>query len=135
MTLVPRRFDEEIDRLRAALGGHHGGRDPLAALRREIESMAPAILASNTLRQYVACNRAAQALTGFSEAELLQKGGADLTPDRHLEDGHQLWQDFIAKGEQYGEYELRRKDGTTVRVRYWSFTNVAPGIHLSVLLP
>jgi PAS domain S-box-containing protein len=132
---VPRRFAEEIDRLRAALGDKHGGRDPVATLRREIESMAPAILASNSLRQYVACNRAARALTGFNEAELLQRGGADLTPDRHLEDGHQLWTDFIAEGEQHGEYELRRKDGTTVRVRYWAFTNVAPGIHVSVLLP
>jgi hypothetical protein len=59
----------------------------------------------------------------------------DATPLPRSEAGSRLWQDFIAQGTQRGEYELRRKDGTSLRVRYWAYASVAPGVHVSLLMP
>ena len=59
----------------------------------------------------------------------------DITPIPRTVDGQRLWEEFIAKGGQRGEYELRTRDGHVVNVRYWAYASVAPGIHLSLLLP
>ena len=104
-------------------------------LQRELDRLSPATLAADDGGRYLAANASARTLTGFSASELLAMNVADLTPLGYAEDGVELWDDFVSEGEQRGEYELRRKDGTTVRVRYWAYANVAPGIHVSVLLP
>jgi PAS domain S-box-containing protein len=129
------RFAEEIDRLRAALRAQKNRSRLVQVLQRELNRLAPATLAADDAGRYLAANAAARALTGFTASELVAMNVDDLTPTRHADDGVELWDDFVADGEQRGEYELRRKDGTTVRVRYWAYANVAPGVHVSVLLP
>ena len=104
-------------------------------LQRELDRLAPATLAADDGGRYLAANASARALTGFTASELIGMNVADLTPAGYAQDGEELWDDFVSGGEQRGEYELRRKDGTRVRVRYWAYANVAPGVHVSVLLP
>ena len=132
---MPTRYSSEIDRLRAALRSPHRPAEVPAILRRELEALTLAALAADSSARYVGSNAAACALTGYSEAELRTMRVADLTPVPHAEDAARLWEDFIDAGSQHGDYELRRKDGTSVRVRYWAFANVAPDVHVSLLVP
>jgi PAS domain S-box-containing protein len=129
------RFAEEVDRLRAALRTQNNLPSMVRALQRELDRIAPATLAADDRGRYLAANACARALTGFTASELRALNVTDLTPAGYAADGEELWDDFVGEGEQRGEYELRRKDGTTVRVRYWAYANVAPGVHVSVLLP
>ncbi len=131
---MPARFSAEINRLRALLRGKHDA-ELLALLRREIEQFGAAAFAADNSTRYIATNAPARELTGFSNAELLRKTVMDVTPLPRTEAGRRLWQEFIARGAQRGEYQLRRKDGTTVLVRYWAYASVAPGVHLSLLVP
>jgi PAS domain S-box-containing protein len=135
LEIVAIRFAEEVDRLRAALGTQNTLPSMVRVLQRELDRLTPATLAADDRGRYLAANASAQALTGFTASELLAMNVADLTPVGYSADGEELWGDFVSEGEQRGEYELRRKDGTTVRVRYWAYANVAPGVHVSMLLP
>jgi PAS domain S-box-containing protein len=131
---VPYDFSPHINRIRAVLRGKHDS-ELRAALTRELERLDAAALAADNSMRYTAVNTHACALSGFSNAELLQMTVMDVTPLPRTEEGHQLWQEFIAQGLQRGVYELRRKDGTMVPIRYWAYANVAPGVHISLLLP
>jgi PAS domain S-box-containing protein len=122
------------NRIRAVLRGKHGS-DLRAALTRELERIDAAALAADNFMRYIAVSARACALTGFSSAELLKMTVIDATPLPRTEEGRQLWQEFIAHGLQRGVYELRRKDGTMVSVRYWAYASVAPGVHISLLVP
>ena len=132
---MPTRYSSEINRLRAALRGKHRSSEITPILQRELETLTPAALAADNSTRYIASNAAARGLTGYTEAELRTMTLGDLTPLPHSADGATLWEDFIAAGTQRGEYELRRRNGTTVRVRYWAFASVAPGVHVSLLVP
>jgi PAS domain S-box-containing protein len=116
------------------LRGKHDS-DLRAALTRELERLDAAALAADNSMRYIAVNSHACALTGFSSAELLTMTVMDSTPLPRPEEGRQLWQQFIAHGLQRGVYDLRRKDGTMVTVRYWAYASVAPGVHISLLVP
>ena len=131
---MPVRFSSDINRLRAALRGKHDS-ELLITLRREIEQVTAAALAADNSTRYIAANGPARELTGFSAAELLDMTVMDATPLPRNEAGGRLWQEFIAQGTQRGEYELRRKNGTPLRVRYWAYASVAPGVHISLLVP
>jgi PAS domain S-box-containing protein len=130
----PTRFDSYVNRLRAALRGHHDAA-LLLALREQIEAIPAAAFAADNSSRYVGTNEAARALTGYSAAELLGMTVMDLTPMPKTAAGQKLWEEFIAKGGQRGEYELWTKQGVPVKVRYWAYASVAPGIHLSLLVP
>ena len=106
-----------------------------SVLAGELERLKAAALAADNSTRYIAANASASVLTGFSIAELLTMTVMDATPLPRTEDGRQLWQEFIAQGVQRGVYELRRKDGTSCRVRYWAYASVAPGVHVSLLVP
>jgi PAS domain S-box-containing protein len=131
---VPHRFDAQIDQLRASLS-NKTGEEFRHALATALESLAVAAVATDSQGRYVAANRAAEMLTGYSREELTTLTVMDLTPARSVTDGESLWADFIESGVQSGTYELRRKGRTAAPVRYWAFTNIAPGIHLSLLKP
>jgi len=131
---VPLRFSSDINRLRAALRGRHDA-ELLTVLRRELEHVAAAAVAADNSTRYIAGNAPARELTGYSNAELLEVTVMDLAPLPRSEAGRQLWQEFISQGTQRGEYDLRRRDGTTLRVRYWSYASVAPGVHVTLLVP
>jgi PAS domain S-box-containing protein len=132
---MPARFTSQVNRLRAALRRAGSPEELLDILRSEIERLGAAALAADNATNYVASNAAANELTGYSGAELLTMGVRDLTPFPLEKDGVTLWQEFVAKGTQHGAYELRRKNRPAVQVRYWAFASVAPGIHLSLLVP
>ena len=131
---VPHRFSAEINRLRATLRGKHDSL-LITALRRELEQLGTAALAADNSTRYIATNAGSRELTGFSNAELLKLTVIDATPLPRSEEGRRLWQEFIACGVQRGEYELQRKDGSTIRVRYWAYASVAPGVHVSLFVP
>lgn len=132
--MPPTRFTPEINRLRAALRRHRGA-DVITALRHEIDRLTVAALVADNSQRYVAANAAARKLTGYTLAELYALSVMDLTPIPNTEAGRQLWKDFIGKGTQRGEYELFTKRGTPRHVRYWAYASVAPGFHVSLLVP
>jgi PAS domain S-box-containing protein len=128
------RFSAEVNRLRAALRGR-SGTELLATLRIEIERLPAAALVADNSQRYVAANLAAQALTGYSHAELVGLTVMDLTPMPNTADGRRLWETFIGQGGQRGEYELMLKMGSRKHVRYWAFASIAPGLHISLMVP
>jgi PAS domain S-box-containing protein len=130
----PTRFTTEINRLRAALRGKHDA-ELLTTLRRELERLPVAALVADNSSRYVAANEAARMLTGYTQAELTSMSVMDLTPIPKTAAGRKLWETFVAQGGQRGEYELMPKSGGSVRVRYWAYASVAPGLHVSLLVP
>jgi PAS domain S-box-containing protein len=94
-----------------------------------------AILVANNAARYIEVNRAAVGLTRYSRAELMRMNLGRITPSSREPLGTRLWRDFLTRGRMAGRYELRRKDGTTVLVRYVAFANVLPGLHVSALVP
>jgi PAS domain S-box-containing protein len=130
----PSRFAPEINRLRAALRGHRGS-DLIATISHQVEQLPVAALVADNSQRYVAANAAAQELTGYTQSELAALTVADLTPVPRSADGQQLWEEFIGKGGQYGAYDLQPKRGAAKHVLYWAFASVAPGLHLSLLVP
>ena len=132
--MTPTRFTPEINRLRAALRGHRGP-ELIEALRREIEQLTVAALVADNSQRYVAANAAARKLTGYTLIELYAMTVIDLTPLPNTDAGRQLWKDFIGKGAQRGDYELIPKHGEPRHVRYWAFASIAPGFHVSLLVP
>jgi len=130
----PTRFTPEINRLRAALRRHRGS-DIIPALRREVDRLTVAALVADNSQRYVAANAAARQLTGYTLPELYGLTVMDLTPMPDTEAGRQLWKDFIGKGAQRGDYELATKRGGPRHVRYWAYASIAPGFHVSLLVP
>jgi len=128
------RFTADVNRFRAALRGHHGT-DLLTTIRREIEQLPVAALVADNSQRYVAANEAARELIGYSESELNSLTVMDLTPSPNSQTGGQLWEEFIGKGGQRGAYEIVPRRGRPRHVRYWAFASVAPGFHVSLLVP
>jgi PAS domain S-box-containing protein len=115
-------------RLRATLGL---AGDPLGELNAYIRRLDVPVLVANDAARYMAANDAASALTGYPVDELLTLSVNDLTPVPYGVDFEALWMDFVRTGRQEGEYEIRRRDGSIVRVTYVAHANVAPGLHVS----
>ena len=132
--MMSSRYAAEVERLRAALRGT-AGRALLRTLGSYLASLPVAALAADNSSRYIAANAHAEELTGYSVAELAKMTVADLTPVGNTDDGTSLWEEFISSGEQRGQYDLRRRDGSFVRVQYWAYASIAPGVHLSLLIP
>ena len=128
------RFSAEINRLRASLRGRQGA-ELVTAMRREIEHLPAAALVADNTQRYVGANGAAEELTGYTRKELGRLSVIDLTPTPNTDDGRRLWETFIGQGGQRGEYELTTKTGIPVHVRYWAFASIAPGLHISLIVP
>jgi PAS domain S-box-containing protein len=103
------------------------------ALLAHLGRLPVAILIADNRARYVDVNHAATTLTGYSRAELLRLSLWDLTPERNRTAGARLWKDFLRRGRMSGGYQLRRKNGTLVSVRYLAIANVLPGVHVSAL--
>ena len=121
-------------RLRRKLRGR-----PTSALRhllqRHLEELPVAALAADNSARYIAANARAAELTGYTRDELLRMTVSDITPAVRRETAAHLWNAFIQAGSQSGDYVLVRQDGLTVGVHYQAFASVAPGIHVSLLMP
>jgi PAS domain S-box-containing protein len=94
-----------------------------------------ATLVADDEGRYVAANEAACRLLGYTREELLQLSVWDLTPDPHEVEGLILWKEFIEIGAQAGGYWLKRKDGSPIEVAYQAQASIAPGRHVSRLVP
>lgn len=102
-------------------------------LRERYPSYSIARLVADDQGRYVDANDDAVRLLGYSRDELLSMAVWDLTPAAAELDGLTLWQSFIAEGEQSGEYIVRRKNGTLLKLYYRARANVEPGRHESLL--
>lgn len=102
-------------------------------LRQLVAPLPFCALAANDAGRYVAANRAASKLTGYSDPELRRLSVWDLTPPDHKRDFELLWRAFLRLKEQTGDYLLVTKDGRTVSTAYAARAHVLPGLHLSLL--
>ncbi|MEK7672010.1 MAG: PAS domain S-box protein, partial [Bacteroidota bacterium] len=107
--------------------------ESFAKLQALFDNALEAILLVDDEARYVDANPAACALLGYSREELLRMTVWDITPLPNYELGHKLWSEFIATGDQTGEYRLRRKDGTSIDAEYRAVSSIRPGLHLSIL--
>src|SRR5262245_56208170 len=48
--------------------------------------------------------------------------------------GHIVWHAFMGSTKQHGVYNLVRKDGALVKVRYFSYTDLESVFHISFML-
>lgn len=117
--------------LREALGSDA----TMDVLCKLIAGASPAVLVTDRLGRYVAANDAACKLTGYPMKELLQKALPDLTGVVDDPVADVLWRGFVDHGEQTGEFSIKRKDGSTILVRYDALTHVLPGLHATFLTP
>ena len=112
------------------------GRDAsIDVLRQLIAGVSPAVLVTDRMGRYVAANEAACRLTGYTMKELLKKALPDLTGPVDDEVADVLWRGFVDHGQQTGEFSIKRKDGSTISVRYDALANVLPGLHVTFLTP
>src|SRR5262245_31363643 len=125
---VPDTFDADVQRLRTRLQGTAARLDRVAS---HLERVPASVLVADHKGRYVAVNDQACALTGYSRAELLGKAIIDLTPSNAVEVYERLWD--VRSTKQHGLYQIRRKDGSVVTVRYCSYVDVALGIRVSFI--
>jgi PAS domain S-box-containing protein len=104
-----------------------------ARLQAVFDTTQDAILLAGDDARYTDANPAACTLLGRDRDELLGLGVFDITPTTNGEAGRAAWAAFVRDGRQEGEYEVRRKDGSTAVVEYRAVANVQPGLHLSAL--
>jgi DNA-binding CsgD family transcriptional regulator len=93
-----------------------------------------AMLLADDTGHYVDVNEAACALLGLTREELLAGDVAAVTPVALRGRVPEMWQRFLALGSMQGVYELADASGAPVRITYMAVANVAPGLHLSMLL-
>jgi PAS domain S-box-containing protein len=129
---MPVDYSAEIRRLSALFSRNLPDSDEIA---ERLERFDAAVLIADDNACYVAVNARAVALTGYSVAELLTMTVPDLTPVPHGSEFRSLWRDFIRRGEQKGTYQLRRKDGSVILVRYAAWAGIAPNRHVTALRP
>ena len=106
-----------------------------AAVTTSFESSLVPMLIADDDRRYVDANAAACLLLRLSPQRVLQLRIDDLTPAEARPAVDQMWRQFLADGVQSGSYALAMPDGGVVRVEYSATANIAPGRHLSILIP
>lgn len=127
---MPADFSADVKRLTALLGRDFPRIEEVA---ERLERFDAAVLIADDDARYIAANTRAATLTGYSVAELLTMSVPDLTPVPNTSEFRNLWRDFIRTGEQRGTYQLRRKDGSVIPVRYAAWAAIAPGRHLTAM--
>jgi PAS domain S-box-containing protein len=84
-------------------------------------------------RRFVDVNSAACSLLGRSKEELVGKSSSDVIASHPRDpNADDLWRRFGTEGEQRGEIELRRADGSTVSVEYSATAEILPGQNLAI---
>lgn len=89
--------------------------------RSYVDHAPDGVFVSDENGRYLEVNRAATALTGYSEQELLQRSIADLLPPEGRDVGLQHFLRLQEKGASHGELEYLHKNGTR---RWWSVSAV-----------
>jgi PAS domain S-box-containing protein len=127
---MPDTFDADMQRLRVGLQGTAAR---LARAAPDLERIPASVFMVDNNGHYVAVNDKACELTGYSRAELLGKSIRDLTPPHAFEVYERLWDGFVQSTKQHGFYQISRKDGSVLTVKYCAYMNLAPGIHISFI--
>ena len=120
----------EARALRDLLSNHGGN---LRHIRERLEAVPAAALLVDDAGHYVAVNRRACELTGYTREELLARSIPDLTSPEELAAQERLWRSFERTQHQSGKYRIVGKDGAQVEVAYDAFWDIIPGIHASFL--
>jgi PAS domain S-box-containing protein len=105
------------------------GRELLTRLASALSSV---VLANNAAK-CMAVNAAACALTGYSEAELLDRSLWDLARPDSINHARMLWERFLVNGECSGEFLMVQKGGTEVVIHFCALANIVPGLHATVV--
>jgi PAS domain S-box-containing protein len=87
----------------------------ISLLGEAIDGAPVAVLVADDEGRYLAANRYACELLGYSREELLELSVRDVAVGPDVE-AH--FQEFITVPKQRGVYEVRRKDGTTTHLEY-----------------
>jgi len=87
----------------------------ISLLGEAIDGAPVAVLVADDAGRYLAANRYACELLGYSREELLTLSIHDVAVGSDVE-AH--FQEFITHRERRGEYDVRRKDGSTTTFRY-----------------
>ena len=111
-----------------------GVADPLvqfSLLGEAIDGAPVAVLVADDAGRYLAANRSACKLLGYSREELLELSIRDVAivgdVEAHL-------QESMTGQERRGAYDLRRKDGTTTRLRYRAGRAKLAGMSCSIVV-
>ncbi len=111
--------------------------DALAASQSRLQALFDnsndAILLADDSGAYIEGNPAACALLGCEAHELrrLRFSQVFVANDPAWADG--AWREFLALGRASGDYLVRRRDGSSVRVEFNAIARIQPGVHLSIL--
>jgi PAS domain S-box-containing protein len=98
-------------------------------LGEAIENGPAAVFVADEDGSYVAVNKAACVLLGYSREELLQLGATDVA--RYPEAGEE-WAGMQKSGMRVGTAELTRKDGSTLTFSYIAGVTMMAGLQVYV---
>ena len=106
----------------------------IGLLGEAVDGAPVVVLVADERGRYTAANRYACELLGYSREELLDLSVGDIAVG-HDVDGH--YDAFVARGFEEGVIEIRRKDGTTLSLRYRAGVTTIGGItyYVSVAAP
>ena len=102
-------------------------------LRALFDNSLDAIIVTDDRRRLVDANPSACALLGLSNEMLGELTFDEFVPVDRREDLERDWETFLKEGEQRGECELRRCDGSPRAAEFSSKANFLPGRHVSSL--
>ena len=113
-----------------AVGREMRLRTEQARLAAVFEHASDAVVLVDDRRRHVAANPATAAMLGYSRSELLRLSMDDVVAPPV--DPGTVFEEFLARGTDRRELELRRADGTLITVEAVAVANVEPGVHLSI---
>ena len=103
-------------------------------LGESIDNGPVGVLVADENMRYIAANRFAAELLGYTRAQLLELRVTDVAP---APSSPEEYTEMIRKGYLTGSTELKRADGTTITASYVASKTTVAGMELyvSVLLP
>ena len=133
--LSRRQLCRALANLRMHAGLQAAWPDTLEQRARHLLAEAPSassVLIANDQGKSVAVNAAACDLTGFSEAELIDRSVWDFARRGAIDRARLPWKPFLLNGECGQELIILRKGGSEIAVHLCALANVAPGLHAVV---
>lgn len=94
-----------------------------------------AMLLADNDRTVIDANGPACELLGRERDQLIGMKIEEYTAPELRDAAPQMFEAFLQAGSQAGPFSLVRPDGTTVDCCYSASANIAPGIHLSIMVP
>lgn len=134
--LVARCIEALLGEARTSLHLHRRGSDISGTEISELlGKTASAMLLADDYRIIVDANEPACEIVGLEREELIGMQIEDFSAPELRDVAPQMFEAFLAAGSRAGPFTLVRPDGTTVDCCYSASANIAPGVHLSILVP